>query len=144
MSSEMMDHNKKYKHLKCIAAMVLLHLILLMLFPFYQVVFLHADPPIVIVAVAMFFVICTAGLGIFIILVGVIFYLLFKHTILYLLFLLTVYLLLYRLAQLVSHRFDQLFKLLLYVLSGLTIFYLCAYIYVVFIKTNVAAFPKIF
>ncbi|MEG2272559.1 MAG: hypothetical protein RSA22_08440 [Acinetobacter sp.] len=140
----MMDHNKKYKHLKCIAAMVLLHLILLMLFPFYQVVFLHADPPIVIVAVAMFFVICTAGLGIFIILVGVIFYLLFKHTILYLLFLLTVYLLLYRLAQLVSHRFDQLFKLLLYVLSGLTIFYLCAYIYVVFIKTNVAAFPKIF
>ena len=140
----MMDHNKKYKHLKCIAAMVLLHLLLLMLFPFYQVVFLHTDPPIVIVAVAMFFVICTAGLGIFIILVGVIFYLLFKHTILYLLFLLTVYLLLYRLAQLVSHRFDQLFKLLLYVLSGLTIFYLCAYIYVVFIKTNVAAFPKTF
>lgn len=140
----MMDHNKKYKHLKCLAAMVLLHLILLMLFPFYQVVFLHADPPITIVAIAMFFVICTAGLGIFLILLGVICYLLFKHTILYLLFLLTVYLLFYRLAQFVSHRFDQLFNLLLYVLSGLTIIYLCAYIYLVFIKTNVAAFPKTF
>ena len=59
-------------------------------------------------------------------------------------FFLTVYLLFYRLAQFVSHRFDQLFNLLLYVLSGLTIIYLCAYIYLVFIKTNVAAFPKTF
>lgn len=138
-----MDHHKKYKHLKCLAAMVLLHLILLMLYPLYIFYYLHSNPNLLELFVGLF-IVCTAGLGIFVVLFFVICYLLAKYTIAYLLFLLASCLVIYGIAYFSPRLFKQLLKTLFFVLTGLCIYYLCVLVYLVFIKTNVAAFPKTF